>query len=369
MALTSRDETDLLLPLYQGVHENPRFATFLERLRRRTDADYIALAIRRLDTPVTDAAFFFAGLDLRQMAREAGIEELYTLEDVHHSQMRPYRVYSVSEFVDHDPDYRDKRKQSIGKLGIADERVVRVSEEAGLSAWLILARSKECSAADSALLSNLAPYVAAALRNLNAIEGQRVAATISASGLNRAGSGWILFDKAARVLAVEPGTRAVLSEATETAPQVGSRLSGIGLDATRKLNTAAERLAMNPDGEPDAVVLSEDPRIDAILVSAASDAAGPAIVPVPAMIAYCRFAAPATAARTERLSKLYEIPRREAELAIALSDGMSIAEAANEMGLTIETARNYSKRLYAQLGVRGQAELVRLIFQTSASLA
>lgn len=44
-------------------------------------------------------------------------------------------------------------------------------------------------------------------------------------------------------------------------------------------------------------------------------------------------------------------------------------EAAHMMGLTDETARNYSKRIYAKMGVRGQAELVRLIFLSSASLA
>jgi DNA-binding CsgD family transcriptional regulator len=38
------------------------------------------------------------------------------------------------------------------------------------------------------------------------------------------------------------------------------------------------------------------------------------------------------------------------------------------MGLTIETARNYSKKLYAKLGVRGQAELVRLVYESSAVL-
>ncbi|MFD2136325.1 helix-turn-helix transcriptional regulator [Novosphingobium resinovorum] len=57
---------------------------------------------------------------------------------------------------------------------------------------------------------------------------------------------------------------------------------------------------------------------------------------------------------------------REAQLAIALNEGQSIAEAAENMGLTLETARNYSKRLYAKLGVRGQAELVRLVSDSVA---
>ncbi len=37
--------------------------------------------------------------------------------------------------------------------------------------------------------------------------------------------------------------------------------------------------------------------------------------------------------------------------------------------LTLETARNYSKRLYAKTGTRGQADLVRLVLTNVAMLA
>lgn len=369
MSLTSSDETDLLLPLYQGVHEEPRFATFLERLRRRTGAEYVALAVRKEESPVSDASVFFAGINLHERARELGIGELYTLEGIHHSSLRPYRVYSVSDFVDHDPDYKAERARNIERLGIVDERVVRVSEETGISAWLILARAKPCSASDSALLSNLAPYVATALTSLNLMEKQRIEAALSTEGLGRSGVGWILFDRDARVLAIEPGTEKRLARLNGSSPRIGERLRDIGLEAERILAEAARLLAGAPDAAPSVVVLSEDPRIDALLVSARASPDSATLVPVPAMIAYCRFASAGSPERAERLARLFDLPRREAELAIALSDGLSIAEAAQDMGLTIETARNYSKRLYAKLGVRGQAELVRIVYESSAVLA
>ena len=71
MALTSQDETDLILPLYQGARENPRFATFLERLRRRTEAEYIAIAIRRSDVPRAATTRFHAGADIHAAGIEA----------------------------------------------------------------------------------------------------------------------------------------------------------------------------------------------------------------------------------------------------------------------------------------------------------
>ena len=368
MVLTSSDETDLLLPLYQGIHEEPRFSTFLERLRRRTGAEHVALAVRKENSPLSEATVFFAGIDLHKKARELGIEELYMLEGVHHSSLRPYRVYSVAEFVDHDPEYKARRAQSIERLGIVDERIVRVSEEAGISAWLILARRKPCTASDSALLSSLAPYVATVLRSLNLMERQRIEAALSTEGLGRSGAGWILFDKEARVLAVEAGTAQSLAALIGVTPHVGERLRGIELEGERALADSARRLAGNPDAEPSVVVLSEEPRIDALLVSARARPDSAALIPVPAMIAYCRFARERSPERAEQLAKLFDLPQREAELAIALSDGLSIAEAAEAMELTIETARNYSKRLYAKLGVRGQAELVRRVYESSAVL-
>lgn len=56
-------------------------------------------------------------------------------------------------------------------------------------------------------------------------------------------------------------------------------------------------------------------------------------------------------------------------MAVALAEGASIVEAAAMLGITEQTARHYSKRLYAATGTRGQAELVRLVWSSVAALA
>ena len=60
---------------------------------------------------------------------------------------------------------------------------------------------------------------------------------------------------------------------------------------------------------------------------------------------------------------------REAALAEAISHGRSIIEAGAELQLTKETARNYSKRIYAKTGASGQADLVRLLLTGLAPFA
>ncbi len=44
-------------------------------------------------------------------------------------------------------------------------------------------------------------------------------------------------------------------------------------------------------------------------------------------------------------------------------------EAGLALGLTVETTRNYSKRIYGKTGATGQADLVRLILSGLAPLA
>ena len=363
MAFTSRDETDLLLPLLQGVHETPRFSTFLERVRRKTGAEHVGLIIRAANAPDAHADVLHAGIDLHERAITLEIGEIFSLESSHHANLRPSRVYSVSEFVDHDPEYKARRAEGIERLGIADERAVRVLFGGGNSATLVLGRAKSCSAADSALLSNLAPYVAAALDTLNLMDKRRVEHELSAKGLERLGIGWILFDQDARVVAIDTALERRIAQIMGSAPRAGERLHWLGPQKERELAAAAAAFARSPDSAPQSLLLSDDPRIEAVLRSA--DTLGVA----QAMLALCRLPHGASPNRAGSFAELFSLPPREAELAIALSDGLSLAEAAQAMNLTLETARNYSKRLYAKLDVRGQGELVRLVYESSAILA
>jgi DNA-binding CsgD family transcriptional regulator len=76
-----------------------------------------------------------------------------------------------------------------------------------------------------------------------------------------------------------------------------------------------------------------------------------------------------SADRCGQLAQLFDLTASEARLALALSRGLSIAEAGPEVGLTVESARTYSKRIYAKTGARGQADLVRFIHRSVLAIA
>lgn len=363
MALTSLDETDLLLPLFTGAREKARFSTFLARLRRRAGVDHAALLIR-FGSQLRE---YFAGVDLTARARQQGLAEPGGFDPAHHDGLRPGRVYSVSELVDHDPIARAARARRMAKLGMVDERVVRIAGSDLYDAWLVVVRAGTCSAADSALLSSLAPYVAIALDQMLDAERERLRGRVAGAGLLRARKGWMAFDREARLIAIDPAAARCWQERTGSEPRAGERLAATDLGAQRELAKAAADMAEDPALPARPVVLRDAPRIEALLMPMEPDP-GEAMA-APAMLALLTLAPLPRREGAQRLAQVFDLPGREAELAMALADGQSIAEAAQAMGLTLETARNYSKRLYAKLGVRGQAELVRAVYESSAALA
>ncbi|HKX79670.1 MAG TPA: helix-turn-helix transcriptional regulator [Novosphingobium sp.] len=366
MALSSSDETDLLLPLIGGAQDSPPFSGFLGRLRARTGAEHVSIIIHETGTPLAEQLVYFAGVDLRAHAREVGFEPLFLLDGVHHEKLRLDRVYSVAEFTDHDPELKAQRAFNMGRIGIVDERVIRISGGGGHSVSMAMARSRPCSASDSALLSNLAPYVSAAISNLRFLSRRQSDAGVAAGGLQRSGLGWVQFDREARIASVDPATAEHLERATGSPLRIGERLRGIGQDAERALIALASRPVDAPSLAPRIVRLVEEPQVDALLVPV--DRHHPAAFATGVVAAYCRFPRRPSAEGALRFATLFGLAPREAELAVALAQGHSIADAGHQLGLTLETARNYSKRIYSKLGVRGQSDVVRLVLESSMLL-
>jgi len=63
----------------------------------------------------------------------------------------------------------------------------------------------------------------------------------------------------------------------------------------------------------------------------------------------------------ETVARLFDLTDAEARLAVALSEGHRIEDAAEILGITVSSARTYLKRVFSKTEVTRQAELVRLI--------
>ena len=69
------------------------------------------------------------------------------------------------------------------------------------------------------------------------------------------------------------------------------------------------------------------------------------------------------------LRELFQLTPAEANLAIKLARGMSLAEVSQQQNISQHTARAQLKSIFAKTGVARQAELVRLVLKSVASLA
>ncbi|MDR3435235.1 response regulator [Telmatospirillum sp.] len=63
----------------------------------------------------------------------------------------------------------------------------------------------------------------------------------------------------------------------------------------------------------------------------------------------------------DTVAKLFDLTEAEARLALLLSEGQRIEDAAERLGITVNSARTYLKRIFSKTDVTRQAELVRLI--------
>lgn len=72
-------------------------------------------------------------------------------------------------------------------------------------------------------------------------------------------------------------------------------------------------------------------------------------------------------ANTDLLIQMYKLTPREAALAAKLSEGKSVEQAAQEMGITYETGRTHLRRIFSKTETLRQAELVLLMARLTAT--
>lgn len=369
MAMLSTDQRELLLPLFTGIHEQPPFATFLRNLVGRTYARRAALTIALTGVPATELTV------LRELAPRAAHEpqlDIQSLIDLRlhpHGALRPGRVYALDEMLDYDNrEQLARQRDALAAMGIRFARWLRVVVPGTADAWLVMVREREdFSATAVALIGAIAEHLGAALRSLAALSGERLQSAMAQAALARLGVGQVAFDAAGHVLAADPLAEARLAFISEPGPSPVRRLQLLP-ETARALEAACTALQAAPAGATRMLLLPGEVPRELLLRKADLALPPPGIAPAAiGSFRESRAGNPQSGARA--LVFAHDLSEREAALAIALSRGQSIAEAGRELRLTQETARNYSKRIYAKTGTSGQADLVRLVLSGLAPLA
>ncbi len=330
MRIPNLGETELLVPLHDGMFEQPMWQTFLSRLRRLANAEGAAILLQSGDEIVRLSA---GDIDMQSVVPRS---------------LRTGRVYAGEE------------------LKLPEMQAIRIEGEAGLSAALLISGS-DAGSRLSATLAALAPHFATALRVLAGLERERARSAMSEQAFARLDFGWISLSSRGTIVDSDSHADRLLRESGLLLRGAYDRLVPSDPAIDRQLTTLLKDFAANPRARPRAINLSHDPWIDILVAPLRLDALAGGKDAV--AVVYLRGDRSSLETRAEQLVDLFDLTPSEARMAWSMVQGLSIAEAAKEHGLTIETARNYSKKIYAKTGARGQVDLVRHVLTGVLALA
>ncbi|MBF5092611.1 MULTISPECIES: LuxR family transcriptional regulator [unclassified Novosphingobium] len=362
MAFLSPDQRELFLPLIEGIHESPPWGAFMRNLVARTYARRAFLIVTLANAmPAQEPTVLHVAAPRAAQEPPIDFRRLDALRLHPYGALRPGRVYALDEMLDYDhPARLAEQRAALHDMGIRYGRWLRVSAGGAADAWLLLVREREdFSATAVSALAVIAPHLTAALRTLGALTEQRLQAAMAQAALARLGVGQLAFDAGGRVMAADPWAEALLAFTPEPGPAPGRRLQVLP-DVARSLDAACAALAAGPAGGTRVIRLDERSALDVLLRK--SDLALAEPCAFPAVIGTLRREHREAAREAVRtLAAVHGLSDREAALAHAISMGETIVEAGRRLRLTSETARNYSKRIYAKTGAAGQADLVRMV--------
>ncbi|MEN2789899.1 helix-turn-helix transcriptional regulator [Sphingomonas oligophenolica] len=360
---------DLLEALFEGIFEQPTWSRFLDRLRAVTRADYASLIFRPPAPARPSVVHLYSGEGSPPLIQQLYRDRLHKSDPLPYHQFEEGRVHALEALLDTgDPADQAFFHALLAPSGMNFVRQMRVVEQSGVNVWLTLSRRGATFEPEQhALVEALAPWLRTALRTYVALERERFAASLANEATRRLDLGWLTLDAAGRVLETNAQGAQILENSNILRRDGRGMLSARSPEMRQEIAGEIAALLADPGRRSRAMILSREPWLDMLLMPANRHMISSG--PPPALIAYVHADSGSSADRCAQLAHLFGLLPSEARLALALSRGMTIAEAAAELGLTIQTARTYSKIIYGKTGARGQTDLVRFIHRSMLAFA
>lgn len=381
------DFSHLIKLIYQGTLEVQPWQSALPALREALDAQVVSLVLR---PPTADDQ----GVILNSVRPgRAHRRNESTLADPNDWEASAYReqFFSLDPFVnlpldkvialedilpDRDLVNSDYYLHYLKPIGLFRILGVDTAEPGGMLARLRFSRrasEARFGTRERKLLALLTPHLRQAIEiyaKLNRMTSER---DVYAGAVNQLSVATIILDEQGRLLTTNAVGRALLDQGEGLSLRAG-RLHIEGRDINKELQQAlATIIRAQMNGETSVVRALRVPR------SAGRAHLGLVIRPVPASqwsegqsspSAAIFISDPDLQESTSRqiLGELFELTPAEANLATLLARGLSLSQVSSAQNVSQHTARAQLKSIFAKTGVSRQAELVRLVLKSVASL-
>ena len=385
--LVDKQYDRLVRSIYEGALEQPPWQSTLPILREVIDAQVVSLVLRPPSAGDRGVILNSVRPDPCQGHGDAALadpedwevtaycEQFFSLDPF--INLPPDRIISLDDLLTDEQliasDYYQHYLQPIGLFRILG---VDTGETDGLLARLRFSRHREeppFSARERDTLALLTPHLRLAIdiyARLNHITSQR---DIYAGAVDQLSVATIILDEKRRLLDTNALASALLKEADGLTLH-GQQLRIDNRDTDRELQAnLASVISAQQAGETSVLKALRVPR------TAGRAPLGLVIRPVPMSEWGEGQAGPSVAvfvsdpelqdsASQQTLGKLFGLSPAEANVAILLARGLSLAEISQVQNISPHTARAQLKSIFAKTGVSRQAELVRMVIKSVASL-
>lgn len=367
--------TDELIDLvYNGPLEAVPWQGFLKALARRMNCRSAALVLRLSRQGRSPMVIWGdpPSLDEEEARRIRAVHaELGHLDPLRNALAKPGDLHTLDEITTpeelHASDFYTKVYKP---YGIEHAIGMYVSEPGGWEGNLGLINDSALDAGDKAMLGDLRPHVERSLALFARLRRDESELQVLTETLDRLTIATIILDETGRVLRSNGAAdRLVADGAVLRVSERRLRLTRRGDDAAFQAlldRAIAARKADRNGGFVDAMRVESGNPLGILVRTVAGNApyAGDA---GPALAVYV--SGSSESRPVERLvMQLFDLTSSEAQLTTLLASGLTLAEAATQLGLTENTVRTYSKTILSKTGVGRQADLIRLVLRSVAVL-
>jgi DNA-binding CsgD family transcriptional regulator len=359
-------EFDKLIGLiYEGPLESVPWQAALESIRTTLHANHTLIILR--PTSPQERGLTIHATDGRMLVTPAGFYDYgYAMDPF--VGLPEDRVVTVDELIGERWIESEFYQQFVKPADIRYIMGANMHTADGINCRLRVCRSERdvtFSESDKALLQMLVPHFKRAVHlhaNLDVIQSER---ELYAATVDRMMVGTLIFDENGNLLRCNRVAREILDE------RDGIELSGNNLKATYypKENQELQRLIKQAlDGGGTAKV------VEAVALTRPSGRAKLGVVvraiPMsewsegqrrPSVAVFLRDPDRKSDASTEVMRRLFDLTPAEGELALLLSSGQTLDEAAESLGIRKNTARAHLRSIFSKTGVSRQTELIHVL--------
>jgi DNA-binding CsgD family transcriptional regulator len=288
-------------------------------------------------------------------------------------RMQPGRIYSLDDFTARDALLQsDLYRDCMQPTGMEHGLCLCLEEAGGYQAWLYLFRNDEVGNFDHKVVSflrELAPRLQEAIHVFATLKRSRIERDIYESSLAGMHIGSIIFDQSENVLRIDRVAQAIL-EADRSLAIENGHIHIRPKEKALEFSLICKQL-LESDNDAKGMVIPRAGKPELRLL----------IRRMPEHFDYFRrqsaaltmFIADPVCTHIDipkrLVAELFGLTKSESAVASLVVEGAAISEITAALGLTENTVRSYIKQIYAKVGVKRQAELIRMVSKSLAILA